>query len=300
MIHRQRGLHGTIHRQTQAHIGGAIVLGTAHASCHATVAQIAVPSTATHHAGHLAATEFRIQSDGVELVIGTVSAINVLTPFPHIAAHVIDTQLVGRFLGYLMRGAAAVTLVPAQVRHRVGTGIFVAHRQASASSGIFPLGLGQHAVLTSSHLVQAPDEFLAVLPGHLLHGRLLILEVAGVTAHDALPQALRHLGLADVVGRHSHLVNRRLVGLSRGTLVTGSTPDEGTAVYQNHVRFIEQFIGAGDNAATIRLVDNHCEIGSGQGDIVNDLDIGRADLQALQREDFALLQTGGDGRITII
>src|SRR5437762_909327 len=70
----------------------------------------------------------------------------VLTPFPHVAAHVVNAKLIWPFPSDFMRLIAAVTFVP---RNRVdviaAAEVKIIGPMYSASRGVFPFGFGRES-----------------------------------------------------------------------------------------------------------------------------------------------------------
>ena len=62
---------------------------------HAAEPGVAAPATATEHAARPT-----IRTCGIVLRRTAVSTFPIATPFPHVTAHIVDAQLVGRLGGY--------------------------------------------------------------------------------------------------------------------------------------------------------------------------------------------------------
>jgi hypothetical protein len=92
-----------------------------------------VPVTAADHPGGPAG-----RTCGVLMGTGTVFAIPIPAPLPHIPAHVVNPQAVGRFGSHLMGPATAISAVPGHPAHTAAPGIFLGLSAASAC--VLPLG----------------------------------------------------------------------------------------------------------------------------------------------------------------
>ena len=130
--------------------------------------------------------------------VGARGVIQVLTPFPHIATHVIDTQLVRRFHLYWVSFITAIIHIPSYIAQGVASTILISPALISSLGRILPLGLLRQTEVLSCEGVQTADEFLAVIPVHPLHRTVISSEVRGIAAHHRLPQSLRHLGLTNI------------------------------------------------------------------------------------------------------
>ena len=88
----------------------------------------------------------------------------VQTPFIHIAAHVIQAQLVGLLQTHRKSPAVNGTalVVPGHFVRIVASRVFVAQALLTSSSSVFPLGLGGQADLTIyfQDLLQLPAWFI--------------------------------------------------------------------------------------------------------------------------------------------
>ena len=164
----------------------------------------------------------------VDSEVGIIAAAEpVLAPLPHVAAHVVQPQLVRSFGGNRMGGGAAVVPIPRHIINVVAAGVLVALAAVAAAGGILPLGLGGQTEVLPCHLVQLADERLAVVPAHILHRALQVAgEMAGVAAHHGLPQLLGDLGLPDAVARQRHLVGRFLIVEGIAALLGGGAHGE--------------------------------------------------------------------------
>ena len=75
-----------------------------------TAPSVVAPATATNHAARA-----RTGSCRVGLACAAVTAIPVEAPFPHVAAHVIDSKFVRAEFSNRMRLAAAVAVIPCHI-----------------------------------------------------------------------------------------------------------------------------------------------------------------------------------------
>ena len=81
----------------------------------------------------------RRRAGRVGLRAAAVRAIPVRAPLPHIAAHVVDAELVGRLCAHLVGFAAAVAIIPSHLAQVVAAAEDIASRLGAAAGGVFPL-----------------------------------------------------------------------------------------------------------------------------------------------------------------
>lgn len=171
----------------------------------------------------------------IGLIVADVAAVPVLAPFPHIAAHVEQTQLVGCFGADGMGGGAAVIAVPCYITEFVAARVFVTLAAVPAASGVLPFGLGGQAEVLAGQLVQLGDERLTVIPAYALHGSLQVAgEASGVAAQHRLPQLLGDLGLTDAVAAESHQMGGFLVTVGIAALLGCGSHGERAALDRHH------------------------------------------------------------------
>ena len=154
---------------------------------HATTLSVEVPTTTPKHAFRSIFRTLRVR-----LRIEAIAAIQILAPFPHIAAHIVQTEGVGLFGAHSAWGAAAVVVVPADDGESVAAAVQerrVAEVLATAG-GVFPFRLGGQTVVHSGLLVELEEENLHLVPGNILHGQVIAHHAARVGAHNLLPQLL--------------------------------------------------------------------------------------------------------------
>lgn len=205
------GLEGEAHALVgMVPVADVAVVAIGHA---AHVVADAATATTQHAAFHARVGAGRIHSGRVLVVI---AAIPVVAPFPHVAAHVVEPQLVGCLGGHVLRAITGVALaiavagvvIPGHVVEVVAAGELVALALVATSGRKLPLGLGGQAEGSTRELVELGDELLALVPAHVVHGALQPLRGAGagVVAHHRQPQFLGDLGLAYPIIRVNNLV----------------------------------------------------------------------------------------------
>ena len=141
-----------------------------------------------------------------------VIAVLVPTPFPNVATHVVQAQLVGLLCAY---GLGAVTWGSARLRRNVApipshfikpvaACVFIALALVAATSGKLPFGFSWQAEMHTRYLVQFADKSLAIVPSYHLHRTAEVLgiaitwsEIARIGTHHSQPKGLRHFGFAD-------------------------------------------------------------------------------------------------------
>ena len=117
----------------------------------------AIGSTAV--GGAVAPTATANHAEGARIISNTtatrITFIPIVTPFPHIPAHVVQTQPVGAFGAYRVRLAVGITAIPGialQAAFAVGASPFGAIGRA-ASGGILPLCLSGQSVVLSCQAI---------------------------------------------------------------------------------------------------------------------------------------------------
>ena len=81
----------------------------------------------------------------VGLRCGWIISKPIMTPFPHVAAHVIKPQFVGLLLANRMRLAATIRTIPRHLVYIVAATVFVTFALLATPGGIFPLRLRRQA-----------------------------------------------------------------------------------------------------------------------------------------------------------
>ena len=90
----------------------------------------------------------------------------ILTPFPHIATHVINTQLIGEFLAYRFGASWGIILFkPTHFFQVIAPRIEVVFGICSSSGSVFPLSFRKKTVAFSRLLVELLNEFFCLIPG---------------------------------------------------------------------------------------------------------------------------------------
>lgn len=176
-----------VHRQTES---GKGVLASLIQILAGGDAALGVAAVGAATAGH--ACDAVLAAGGVLLGLLAVYTIQILAPFPHIAAHIVQTEGVGLFGAHSAWGAAAVVVVPADDGESVAAAVQerrVAEVLATAG-GVFPFRLGGQTVVHSGLLVEPEEENLHLVPGNILHGQVIAHHAARVGAHNLLPQLL--------------------------------------------------------------------------------------------------------------
>ena len=100
----------------------------------------------------------------------------VRTPFPDIAAHVINSQLIWLLLPHRVRLASAIILEPSHLIECTRPAVLKTFRCLFASTaGILPLCFRRQTKCKCRRLltIQLLHEILAILPGHLLNRSIL-------------------------------------------------------------------------------------------------------------------------------
>ena len=96
---------------------------------------------------------------------GGVGLHPVLTPFHHVAAHVIETQLVGQQLPHGMAVAMAIAAIPTSFPHLgAHTGIRGVVATDATTGGVLPFGFGGKTEFIACQLAQTCYENLGGVP----------------------------------------------------------------------------------------------------------------------------------------
>ena len=126
--------------EAKAEVAAAKARRVAEAKRRATVPIVVEPATATINPDRPTVWTRRIG-----LSIAAIAAIPILAPFPHVAAHVIQAQLV-RLLGlHGMCLTSTVTIVPGYIVYPTATAILGVIAPLSTTGGILPFRLGRQA-----------------------------------------------------------------------------------------------------------------------------------------------------------
>ena len=107
---------------------------------HAAVPRAEVPATTTVHA-----VRPTIGTGGIGLRCACVITIPIITPFVHVAGHIVDAQLVGRLGGNGVGLVGTVIIIPSHVGEGVATAVFIAPVVVASSGGKLPFSLGGQA-----------------------------------------------------------------------------------------------------------------------------------------------------------
>ena len=143
-----------------------------------------------------------LRTRGVDLRLVGVVGKPVLAPLPHVAAHVIDAQLVrlqtahGARLLSLFR-PPGVAAAPSHLIGIVAAAVQVALRLVAATGGKLPLGLGGQTELQPGELVETLNESLRRIPVDVVDGPIHHVIFRLGAAHHRVPQLARDLGGRD-------------------------------------------------------------------------------------------------------
>ena len=191
-----------------------------------------VPGTAARHA-KAAIPTFPRATVTRRTLITIIPA--VLYPLPHVAAHVVQTQLIGPLPTDGMGSLSAVISIPADRSHVIAAGISIAPALPSAARRVLPLRFRRQTVSLAGQFVQFPQKYLDVVPINLLYGTPgAACERTWVVSHHRLPQRLRDLVLADLEAAHLHLVGRFFVSETIAISTALAAHGEAAAVHPHH------------------------------------------------------------------
>ena len=133
-------------------------------SRHSTIQKVVAPATATDYA-----VRPTIGACRIGLSSATVRAIPVATPFPQVATHIVNAQLVGRLGGYGVSLVTAIVVIPSHITNLVAATVFVALAHVTTPSSIFPFCFSGQAEVFAGEGIQFGDKLLAIVPRHLLY-----------------------------------------------------------------------------------------------------------------------------------
>ena len=131
---------------------------------HAAVPRAVVPATATAHA-----VRPTIRTCGIVLRRTAVSTFPIATPFPYVATHIVDAQLVGRLGGYGVSLVATVIIIPSHVAEGVAATILIAAAIVATTCGELPFRLGGQAEGFAGEGIQFGDKRLAIFPRNIFY-----------------------------------------------------------------------------------------------------------------------------------
>ena len=114
-----------------------------------------VPAAAAHHPAVARCRTRRIRDTARRIL-----AIPIITPFIHIAVHIVESPRIWTFLPYRVGFPSAVIPIPP---HAVQTTPCIRAR-SPCSTGVFPFRLRRQARSTIQTCIHLADEFLAIFP----------------------------------------------------------------------------------------------------------------------------------------
>ena len=131
---------------------------------HAAEPRAEVPATATDHA-----VRPTIRTCGIVLRRTAVSTFPIATPFPYVATHIVDAQLVGRLGGYGVSLVATVIIIPSHVAEGVAATILIAAAIVATTCGELPFRLGGEAEVFTGKGIQFANKSLAIFPRNFFY-----------------------------------------------------------------------------------------------------------------------------------
>ena len=137
---------------------------------HTTEPGVVAPAAPTIHAENARRWSFRIGLGRTAVI-----TIPILTPFPHITAHIIDAQAVWRLGCNIVGFTTTVIIIPCHIADIIASSIF-GTAATPTTGGIFPLSLGGQTEVLASFRIQMGDESLAIVPRNHLHWELVTSE----------------------------------------------------------------------------------------------------------------------------
>ena len=126
--------------KAQAEVEATVRREAAVTKRHAAEPRDEVPATATVHAERPT-----IRTCGIVLRRTAVSTFPIATPFPYVATHIVDAQLVGRLFGYGVGLFVAIIPIPCHIVEGVAATILIASALVATASGKLPFRLGGQA-----------------------------------------------------------------------------------------------------------------------------------------------------------
>lgn len=102
---------------------------------------------------------------------------HVLTPFPHIAAHIIKAQFVRQLLAHGMCPALAVPIIPGDLAYVVAARVCIAFGLIASPACVLPFRIGRQSVFFPRQFVELAYEPLTVVPAYLFHRQVIALHI---------------------------------------------------------------------------------------------------------------------------
>ena len=140
-------------------------------------------------------------------------------------------------------GVSAVAVVPCHIANVVAAAVFVVAAVVATTCGKLPFSFGGQTEVAASVAVEAVDKGLAVVPTHILNGKIVAFEIRRITAHNGSPKGLRYLILADIVAAEGDAVGRLFVRLGITALFACAAHGESATRHIHHV--VDEFVEFG-------------------------------------------------------
>ena len=150
--------------KAQAEVADTARRAVAETIRHAAVTRAVVPATATAHA-----VRPTIRTCGIVLRRTAVSTFPIATPFPYVATHIVDAQLVGRLGGNGVGLVATVIIIPSHVAEGVAATILIAAAIVATTCGELPFRLGGQAEVFTGKGIEFANKSLAIFVGNVIH-----------------------------------------------------------------------------------------------------------------------------------
>ena len=150
--------------KAQAEVADTARRAAAETIRHAAFPREVDPATATAHAARPT-----IRTCGIVLRRTAVSTFPIATPFPYVAGHIVDAQLVGRLGGYRVGLVGTVIIIPSHVAEGVAATILIASALVATTCGELPFCLGGQAKVLAGEGVQFANKGLAIFPRNKIH-----------------------------------------------------------------------------------------------------------------------------------
>ena len=209
-------------------VAGGVASAASGAAVHGNIAKAATTN-------HMARPT---RADRISLRTATVKNKPIMTPLPHVAAHVIDAQLVGRLRcnrkspKMVWECVCMCFKIPRNITKRITAAVNVALALDASFGGELPLCFRRQAEMLTRKLVELSDKSLAIIPADRLYGQIIALKAARIATHHSLPQSLGNLRLANVVATQGNIVDRLFPIFS---IIAAHL--EGAALNTHHLKF---------------------------------------------------------------
>lgn len=145
--------------ETETEIVSTAVRHEANTDRHTAPSGAILPVTAMVHTVRAA-----VRTNRICLGRTAISVFPILTPFIDVTAHIVNTQLVGRFCADTVSLTTAIAAISCHITNHIASTILISATLVAATGGIFPLRLRRQTEMLPRHLIQFEDKGLTIVP----------------------------------------------------------------------------------------------------------------------------------------